>query len=131
MVADVHWSQVPVPASDERSAAGSRAPRPAAISAGPAQPEVERPGASMTRQQQWLLGEITQIDIEDEAAEVDEAPEADTDPASPSHRVQSVEFSDEPPSMMVSTGCSSTAAHPTFLAALLALVGLLLPRRRS
>ena len=69
--------------------------------------------------------------LDAEVASWPEAPEADTDPASPSHRVQSVEFSDEPPSMMVSTGCSSTAAHPTFLAALLALVGLLLPRRRS
>lgn len=48
-----------------------------------------------------------------------------------SNRVQSTEFASEPPSMAVRTGCSSTGAHPTFLAALLALVGILLPRRRS
>ena len=62
------------------SPGGSRAPRPAAISAGPSQAEVERPGSPMARQHQWLRGEITQIDIDDEAPEVDEAPEADTSP---------------------------------------------------
>jgi len=56
------------------SSGGSRAPRPAAISAGPSQAEVERPGSPMARQHQWLRGEITQIDIDDEAPSADTSP---------------------------------------------------------
>ena len=61
---------VPLEHGGSGGISGSRAQRPAAISPGPSQVEMDGPASLQARQHQWLSGEITQIDI-DEAAEVD------------------------------------------------------------